>query len=135
MSVVLPIIQRGTMDCGLCCLQMLLDRPYDVIRDVALRLRPTLHTQGMTRYALQRTAGRLGCQLVDRRVIEAERAAFDGIEGILQVKLKRPHRGYHFVLLFHGVIYNPADGLLWELDTYLENKGRAVGLLTDEATQ
>lgn len=123
---VIPQIQRGLSDCGLVCLQMLLDRPYDVIRDTALKLAPTLHKSGVYVTELQKIGTALGVPLAYRKV-----TALPDDVGILRVKLRKP-KGVHFVVLFNGVILNPSDGMVWDAETYFENRGQPVGLLTIE---
>jgi hypothetical protein len=127
-AAVNPMIQRGLSDCGLVCLQMLLDRPYDVIRDTALKIAPRLHESGVYVSELKRISKALGSPLTYRKL---NFGPPDGEFGILRVKLLK-RRGYHFVVLFNGVVINPSDGLVWDADTYLENKGQAVGLLTED---
>jgi hypothetical protein len=124
-AAVNPMIQRGLSDCGLVCLQMLLDRPYDVIRDTALKVAPLLHKSGVYVSELQKISKALGVPLVYRKLSGLPE---DDL-GILRVKIPR---GYHFVVLFNGVVLNPSDGLVWDAETYLENKGQAVGLLTED---
>ena len=41
----------------------------------------------------------------------------DDAVGILVVKFR--DRTRHIVVLFQGVVINPADGLVWDLDAYL----------------
>jgi hypothetical protein len=112
--VIMPTLQRGNMDCGLCCLQMLSDRPYDAVRDEALRVVPRLHDRGMFASELTRVAARLGITLRKRRRWSDEEV------GVLDVQLPDSR---HFVVLFRGVLVNPADGLVWgDPESYLTTK-------------
>lgn len=113
-AVIMPTIQRGSMDCGLCCLQMLADRPYDVVRDEALRVIPKLHDRGMFASELIRIGKRLGLRL------EKRGAWTDEDVGVLDVNL--PKGGRHFVVFFQGVVINPSDGLVWDAAAYVTTR-------------
>lgn len=122
-AVILPAIQRSGMDCGLCCLQMLIERPYDVVRDAALKVAPTLHADGLWVSQLRSIAKRLGVTLTRQAPPFPEECT-----GIVRVKLKT--RGFHYVVLFRGVaVINPADGMVWDAETYFQNKGTPVAVL------
>lgn len=120
-AVILPAIQRSDMDCGLCCLQMLADRPYDVVRNEALKASPKLHSRGMFASELRRIGGRLGLRLMKRPRWTDEDV------GVLDVHLR--DGGRHFAVLFRGVLLNPADGMVWDTDTYLSTKQARVRAL------
>lgn len=120
-AVILPTLQRSSMDCGLCCLQMLVDRPYDVVRDEALRVIPHLHERGMYASELTRVARKFGVQLQKRTEWGDEDV------GVLDVRGRKGWR--HFAVLFKGVLVNPSDGMVWSPDVYLETKsGKAQAL-------
>ena len=123
----IPQIQRGLTDCGLVCLQMLLDRPIDVIRDTALKIAPTIHSSGVYVTELQKISRALGVPLAFRKLS----ALPEDEVGILRVKLHK-RKGYHFAVLFKSAVVNPSDGMVWDADTYIDVKGQPVGLLTIE---
>lgn len=113
-AVILPAIQRSDMDCGMICLAMLADRPYQEVRDEALKAIPNLHTRGMFASELRRIGQRLGLRMVKRV------AWTDDEVGVLDVTL--PRGGRHFVVFFQGILINPADGLVWDASAYASTR-------------
>jgi hypothetical protein len=123
-TVLVPQIQRGAMDCGVVCLTSLFhDRP---VMEAAEKVAPRFRTHGLYLSEIQRIAKRIGVVLVKRK---ASPLPDDGA-GIVRVRLTSGD--CHFVTLFHGLIANPADGLVWRADVYFANRGRALSLLMVE---
>jgi ABC-type bacteriocin/lantibiotic exporter with double-glycine peptidase domain len=119
-AVILPRIQRGAMDCGLCCLQTIIEQPDETIQSAALKIAPRLYSSGLYLSDLQKIAKALGVRL---RKVPHDPLPDDQV-GILRVRLKAGD--VHYVVLFHGTIQNPADGATWETTAYLHNKVKQV---------
>lgn len=111
------------MDCGTACLAMYLGLPYRVVSDAALKVVPDLLRSGVSREGMVRIARELGFGLKKTR-----KFSFSSSSGI--VFLGKNRRDFHFVVLFHGVIINPTEGMVWEPDAYLaKTKMKPITLL------
>lgn len=103
-----PIMQKDGGDCAVACLAMFLGVGYAEVRKVVHR---KVGQDGLTDRQIINAAKKFGRTL--RLVGEWE----DTI-GIL--KVERPVHDapktieYHVVMFINGVVYNPADGLIWE---------------------
>ena len=118
-SVIEPIIQKSSGDCVIAAIAMVLGKPYVEVSQVAETIKPDPREKGIT----IREAQTIAKKLVGRQFESINPKATDtdlGSEtGVLYVRLGRD---YHALVLFEGVIFNPADGLLWNLEAYLGNK-------------
>lgn len=107
-----PLIQKDAADCGISALAMLLGKPYVEVFQVAEAVSPKCAKRGLWNTELRRIAKRLGVTLkVVKPVPELTEAT-----GILDVQ--KPKQG-HYALIFQGVLINPADGLIWDVDAFL----------------
>lgn len=111
--VVEPRIQIDSGDCVICCLSMILGIPYVQVSAEALKIRADVGQKGLTTRQMMRVVRGLGRNLTSLPISDIN---LEGETGILDV---RKGRVYHAVVLFEGVVYNPADGLLYNLDAYL----------------
>lgn len=105
-----PIVQTGH-DCAIAALAMFTDRPYAEVATVVVEIAPKAFTRGMWATEIQRAAKRLGVILKQTR-----RFNVDADSGLLCVH--EQVMGAHVVVLFHGVIMNPADGKSWKPAAY-----------------
>ena len=112
-AIVEPIIQKDIGDCAIACLAMVLGLPYAEVCSVALALYPTSSSKGLTTRQMFAVVRALGRTL---QSIPTKDTQLDAETGILDVRIGRR---YHAVVLFEGVVINPADGLIYNLDTYL----------------
>lgn len=112
-----PIIQRDAADCGIATLAMLTGLPYREVAETGRRLYPTALQSGLYNTQMATLAAALGYRL---RKAKLE----DDSTGV--VVFKRGKRWAHIAALFQGVVLNPADGLVWDLDAYLSAK-TAIG--------
>jgi hypothetical protein len=98
---------------------MLLQKPYREVSEVALKtFKQRPHSNGLELRQIKRLLEKFGT-----RSISVAPKAVDLSEetGILSITKKIPH----VVLLFEGVIVDPANGLLYSIDAYCaEQKGR-----------
>lgn len=116
-AVIEPIMQKDASDCVLAALAMVAAVPYKDVSRKALELWPTPHTTGLSvRDAQRLLKALLGHQWLS---VAPKDANLEEETGVLFVKLTN---GYHAVALFEGVVINPADGLIWNLPTYLATK-------------
>lgn len=119
-----PIVMKGDDDCAIASLAMLLGKPYSEVYSMARRRRQA----GLWSTDIRRIARRFGRQLTSYRQPLPQTPT-----GVLIVE--RPSSA-HAVLVFQGVVVNPADGLLWDFDAFLsQGNWRVRHLLTDVAEQ
>lgn len=122
-AIIEPIIQKNSGDCAITCLAMLLGLPYVEVSSMAVSLWPQAPQTGLWTTEIRKLAKKLGHPLSSvpiKQMVEQD-------TGIIVVK--QPTQD-HVVLLFQGVIFNPADGLLYEYDTYFANQhAKAIRLL------
>lgn len=104
-----PIVQKGAADCSLAALAMALGVPYRKVSDTAREMKLAPHKKGLYTVEMLRLAKRLDHPM--RKVAGVCET------GILLVG--RGRHDAHAVTMFCGVVINPADGLLWELESYL----------------
>lgn len=112
-----PVIQKTEGDCVIASLSMLLGIGYPEVSHKARELWPNPHRTGLT----VRDAQRLIRSLTGR-VFESVKAVdneLDDQTGVLFVSLPDD---YHAVALFEGVIFNPADGMIWNRSAYFATK-------------
>lgn len=113
------LIQRSSDDCAQCALAMYLQEPYRRVARLSTKDELTKH--GVTPQRMLALARHLGKPL-KRTVLNGGieyKDAVEGESGILWLKIPRAH---HFAMLFEGSVANPADGLLWNLEAYLNEK-------------
>ena len=120
--VIEPIVQKTLTDCGVASLAMLSGKSYREVADIALQLAPTVHKSGLWLTQLRAIAKKLGFTLVKRIP-----PTWDDESGLLDIRL--PKNGRHFAVLFQGVLINPADGLVWDLSTYLQTNSASISAL------
>lgn len=111
-----PIIQVGASDCAVAAMAMYLNMPYRRVSEAAMAITPKVHLRGLYETEMRATAKRLGVTLT------AHRAPVPDISertGILCVKTRRVQ---HAAVLFEGVIVDPKDGQLWNLETWVATK-------------
>lgn len=114
--IIEPIIQKAEGDCVITALAMILAVPYAEVCSKALALYPTADTKGMTTRQMLTVVRALGRNL---QSVPIKDANLEGETGILDVRM---NRRYHSLALFEGVVINPADGLIYNLETYLATK-------------
>lgn len=117
-----PTIQKGSTDCGLAALAMAIGVPYREVSDESRKLNLKAHKVGLYTVDMLKLAKRLGHPMRKvRGVCET---------GVLIVG--RGKKQAHAVTMFCGVLVNPADGLLWELESYLATgKWKVLGSLEE----
>jgi hypothetical protein len=91
---------------------MLLGRDYLEVQRAASRIKGW--EQGLNVPEVIRVGKRIGCPLA--RLAVATTPEWEDMSGILFCRRSRHH---HAVVLFCGVVYDPSDGVLWELDAFL----------------
>ena len=113
------LIQRAANDCAQCCLAMYLQEPY--ARVASLSTSDELSKHGITVQRMLSLARRLGKPLA-RRWLSTGGELKDAVEGETGILFLKILRGHHYVMLFEGAVANPVDGLLWNLEAYLNAK-------------
>lgn len=117
-------MQRGSDDCALAAISTLTGIPYRKVSEKAVTLFARPHKSGLWISDGIKLAKALGITLVETAgIIE------DDATGILVLANRKRER--HWVVLFQGVVQNPSDGLVYDLETFLAVKGwRIVAFLT-----
>lgn len=124
-AVIEPIMQKDGSDCVLASVSMVLGLPYVQVSAMALELWPAPHKTGLTVRETQRLTKHLTGHYMQS--VPTKGLTIEEETGILFVKLPD---GYHAVVLFEGVLVNPADGLIWNPHAYLATvKGHPIRLL------
>jgi hypothetical protein len=120
--------QRGSADCGIAALAMVLQLPYeDVFAAVAKIERRWAGRRGLYATSVQAAALRLGTRLRKRRKFDP--ATHDGVLRVSRDK----QEGAHWVALIDGLVFDPTDLEVWHLEDYLASTGYSPRfLLTDD---
>jgi len=126
------VLQRGNADCGLCALATVAELSYEDVYLAAATVDTAYRGKsGATLRVMARVASILGLKptLNNEPSLEDDR-------GLLMVRWKNgsPHYArpfkLHVVALAHGIIADPADGVILPADEYLtRTKASAVALL------
>lgn len=129
--VIEPHMQKHAADCVVSALAMYLGVPYRLVSEVVSLL--DFNTRrGLDWAQAQQIASHLGAAIKTVIVRDLERIRDrTGILSVEWVYRKKP--AAHAVVLFQGVIINPADGLVYDLDTFLSyKKCRVTSMLVAE---
>lgn len=121
------VLQRANGDCGVAALATLIEQTYeDVYVAVAKVDRKTRGRQGIHLGALQAVGKILGASFLLKR-----RYAIEEDEGLLVVTWAPGSRHEvgvpHLVALAHGVIVDPADGVVLPAEEYLARENATAG--------
>lgn len=121
--------QRGVGDCGIAALATYLGQSYEDVYTTMAAMDPAARGKsGTTFRRLIKVAGKLGVALKLRLKID-----LDEQEGLLGVEWLDPwaHPSrQHVVVLFRGLVIDPADGEILDAEEYMErNHARAVSML------
>ena len=115
-AIIEPIIQKDIGDCVIASMAMILGLPYAEVCKTALDMYPTCSHAGLTTRQMLAVTRALKRNLLSVAIKDAQ---LESETGILDVRIGRR---YHAVVLFEGVVFNPADGLIYNLDTYLADR-------------
>ena len=121
------VLQRASGDCGIAALASLLEQSYEDVYVATARVdRKCRGRNGIHLGALIAVGKILGCSLLLKR-----RAVLDEDEGLLVVTWAPGSRHEvgvpHLVALGHGVIVDPADGVILPADEYLARERATAG--------
>jgi ABC-type bacteriocin/lantibiotic exporter with double-glycine peptidase domain len=121
------VLQRASGDCGIAALASLIEQSYeDVYVATAAVDKKARGRNGIHLGALCDIAKRLGVQLAPKR-----RYSLEEDEGLLVVTWAPGSRHEvgcaHLVALGHGVIVDPADGVVLPADEYLVREQATPG--------
>ena len=123
-EIIEPVIQKEDSDCVIAAVAMLLQKPYREVSEVALKtfkIRP--HSNGLDLRQTRALLRKFGMNPISVSVKDLD---LDEETGILSVTKKNPH----VVVLFEGVIIDPANGFLYTRDAYCaEQKARLTRLI------
>ena len=114
-EVIKPVTQVTEGDCAICSLAMMLGVPYEQVGEAAKHItRRNPHRGGLTTGEIIKIAHKLSGHDVESLL--PSQVNLSDETGILAVRYGKSE---HAVALFEGVIYNPADGLIYSIDAYL----------------
>ena len=116
-------MQKGSSDCAICCLRMLLGVDYGtVVAAIPRRTKPLKN--GLSTRQIQMVARKLGFTLRFRKGFNEDE---DHI-GILDLsKPGKTEMDYHVVLYFNDSVYDPSSGLLYtDVAAYLLASGYQI---------
>lgn len=128
-TVIEPIVQKTSADCGIAALAMFLGRPYAEVSEKVLARYPKANLSGLWIPELIRAAKLFDCRL---KLVKSPTP--DQTESATSlVSLALPQRERHLAVLFHGVLIDPATGLVWDVDVYCTaRRARIAALLVAE---
>lgn len=105
--IITVVVQRAAADCGVAALAMILGKTYEEILVACGYDNPRVLTDGLWTSELIRIALAFGQPLRRRRKFDLETDF-----GLLRLS-------DHVVVLKNGLIIDPADGSVWDVDVYL----------------
>lgn len=129
------VLQRTPGDCGIAALATLIEQTYEDVYVATARVdRKTRGRSGIHLGALVAVAHRLGVRLrlKRKRILNLEED-----EGLLVVTWAPGSRHEvgiaHLVAVGHGVVVDPADGVVLPADEYLAREGATAGSFLEVA--
>lgn len=125
------VAQRNEGDCGIACAAMLADVHYKVARAEAVKIDRNCEHAGLHRTQLVRLLERLNLDPVVKKKWDV------GATGVLVLNpAKNPRKsGGHYVVLFEGVVIDPASACVWSLESYLAERTDYKALSLVEVTR
>ena len=126
--VIDPIVQRTGADCALAALAMAAGLPYRTVSDAALKVVKKPHTHGLYISDMRRVMRSLGYTI---RSVKPEKVVEFGC-GVMVVEFPKGER--HCVAVYHELLVDPINGLIWEPDAYYQDSraSPARGLIIGE---
>jgi len=123
-----PIVQKDIADCAIASLAMIIGVPYRDVSERALLVCTKPHKHGMWETEITKVARNFG-------VTFKKAASPEDTTGLLVVvRGKGRSSECHITALFQGIVVNPADGLLWDLDTYLAQGRWSIAAVLERVT-
>ncbi len=116
----MPVAQRGDMDCGIAAIAAYADMTYEDVYIEAARVDARHRGKsGLFNREVIAIAARLGVTLTPTRGYDLE-----SDEGVLRVRWNDPerHRGGHFIAIRDGKVACPASKRLRSIDEYLRSE-------------
>lgn len=117
------VTQRAEGDCGLCSLATYFELTYeDVYLALAQLDQKHRGKSGISLRMLMLAAESMG---IPMRRKSRKHYDLDKAEGLIVIKWKRPRKGatYHLAVLYHGLIIDPSDATIMDVDEYTERFG------------
>ena len=111
--------QKSDGDCSVASLSMATGIPYHTIAETARKvgLKKVIQS-GMWLTEMEKLVNGL-TPPIQMRVVSPERALDEGY-GLVVVKFLRT-KEYHSLAVWHGLVCDPLNSLLWEPDVYIKN--------------
>ncbi len=134
--VIEPAVMKDTWDCGIASLAMLLSKSYaEVCAAVPRRIRHSRIKDGLGAQQMRNIARRLGystCWIRDGDLQEI--VGVLGVARAIDPAQPEGDREGHYLMVLKGVLYNPADGMIWtEIDSFMTTRRWApTGVLVRE---
>lgn len=127
------VLQRGIGDCGIAAICTLAELSYEDVYIAAAKV----DTQHRCKSGAQWTQLRQIAKAIGLTARLKRRPVLDEDEGLLAVQWLPTSKhyggafGWHLVALAHGVIADPADGMVLPPDEYLSRSHAAAGALLE----
>jgi ABC-type bacteriocin/lantibiotic exporter with double-glycine peptidase domain len=121
-----PAVMKNASDCGVACLQMLLGCSYSQVMDALPRRNrmKIVKEEGLGTQQMKNIAARLGFSLT--WVVDGDLSESVGILGLARpIDPNKPNsdKEGHWVVLFKGALWNPAEGLIWtDLEAFFDSR-------------
>lgn len=112
-----PLPQIEESDCCVACLSMILGVTHSEIKKVALQFWPEVEKEGLSVKNAQRIIKKF--RTAPFASVQTKDLNLETQTGILFVKIPA---GYHAIILFQGVVYDPATGTVWNLHAYIATR-------------
>lgn len=130
-----PIFQKDSGDCAVCCLVMLLGKPYpDVVAACPAEYLGKPYNavkSGMTSKMMIEAANKLGATLKLHHTVDLQEDT--GILTVLKGKKRTPQnkdKDTHAVMLINGSIIDPMDARFWpSVETFLQVEDYRTGTI------
>ena len=110
--------QRTLTDCAIAALAMVLGLGYEQVRERTIKLIKNFE-EGLTSREIARVA-----KSFKRSLKVIDKMDDDTVNELVGLMVVRRGNVYHALVLFHGVLYDPSDGTLWEPSAYFHTTKR-----------
>ena len=131
--VIDPVMQKDSWDCGVACLVMLTGKSYGVVSVVVPKR--ARRDGGLGQTQMRNIATRVGVST--RWIKDGDLQEVVGILGLtrpIEPANPKSDREGHYVMILKGVLYNPAEGVIWtDVESFFQTRGwRPMGVLVRE---
>lgn len=116
------IYQKDAGDCSLAAVAMFTGRTYGAVSRAAIKRfgeSAKLHREGLYTWQITWLLNHLNCRVKRWPAKSINGLDLSSATGLIDLQRRNRTRHGHVAVLFQGVLVNPADGMIWDLDTFL----------------